>query len=1322
MSILSKLNFIFLLLVFYSCEPVFKKADITSGRFDLLNSSVSNAPLSLDGQWEFYWKQLYSYQDFKKGDLKTTDLKVLHGSWLDANLKESLGYATYLLKISTQNPIPLFLKINNLYGAYALSLNGHVIAQNGEVSSRSQSNNPERNTQIRPFPLLEGENLLILQTSNYELSTGGFGSILIGSEDTIRKIYKNNYIFELFSVSVLLILGVYHLIFSLRRRAQKHLNYYGFFCILLAVRIGFTGEGIFYDLLGSFFSVSIVKLEYITLFLAAPFIQLYIDDLFPKESNPTIRKILVFISGLISFLILVFPLYLIYDLLDAMKSFSLIAIIYSSYTVFLAVINQRKNAKTLGIPFFLLVLFLLEELILKNGILEHTSTNLNLGFLLFCISQGYLLSRQIAREMADTEEIKHNLEFLIQQRTSELEKSNLKAIKAKEEIETINRITLRILDSSSLDETLYHIFDYILDRYPFDALALYFVDNSKKIAYPFKVRGKNISEEKFNFLKTYFYNLRENKSLFSLALNRTKITYFPKIARYILKKISDQTFVNTFHSKSILYIPVRIENKAYSMFMGTTNTKHLNLSVDDLNSISRFVSQIAGVVQKVRLLEETNSAKMEAEKQKREIEELNSLIKSLNEDQNIYIIMKKLYSYIESKYSLTYYGLGILNASKDILQFKNMKLPEFLSKKDIEKIESMKIPVHEQSTGLHSIVFKKKKTMYIDKIRQKGSPEEVEILQLCNFENYIIIPLVLQGEVIGVLDLSGSSKKKLTRDDIMRLSILGEQLSGIVHSSNLVKKIQKEKDKVESARIETEILNSLLKRINDTNDIYKIAMEIFAYTHVVYQFKNYALFLLSQDGTHISLIDSNIHQFSRESTKDSLSTIKIPLQKGKGAHGYVLINKKVTYIPNIRKKFALPEEFKIAMDLNIKSIFIIPLVLHNSVIGFLNFTNQDERIKISSADKTKLSILGEQVAGAIFNSNLLKQVQEEKSKVESAMQALQSAQNQLIESGKMAALGQLVAGVAHELNTPIGAIKATAENMRISLIQTMQYAPDMMRELNSEIMNLINELVSTAVNTKSFISTKDERNFRREMRNNLEAKGIDIASDIADTLVDIKIFKIDDRYLSLWEHPKRKEILKMIYDLAGLQIKVKNIESAVDKTSKIVYALKNYSHRESSNEKKESNIIDGIETVIVIYQNYIKKGIIIEKNYEEIPNIQCYKDELNQIWTNLIHNSIQAMNGEGTIKISVVKLNHFFENLKRNSDCIEVAIEDNGPGIPQDVLPKIFNPFFTTKKAGEGSGLGLHLCKEIIDKHEGTISVETAPGRTEFKVRVPILT
>jgi signal transduction histidine kinase len=138
-----------------------------------------------------------------------------------------------------------------------------------------------------------------------------------------------------------------------------------------------------------------------------------------------------------------------------------------------------------------------------------------------------------------------------------------------------------------------------------------------------------------------------------------------------------------------------------------------------------------------------------------------------------------------------------------------------------------------------------------------------------------------------------------------------------------------------------------------------------------------------------------------------------------------------------------------------------------------------------------------------------------------------------------------------------------------------------------------------------------------------------------------------------------------------------------------------------------------METVLTIYHNAIKHGIEIIKNYDEIPMIYCFPDELNQIWTNLLHNSIQAMDGKGTITINI----HTIEN----GGVLSISIEDTGPGIPPEIQEKIFEPFFTTKPRGEGSGLGLHIIKKILEKHKGVLLLDTEPGRTKFTVNIPII-
>lgn len=132
--------------------------------------------------------------------------------------------------------------------------------------------------------------------------------------------------------------------------------------------------------------------------------------------------------------------------------------------------------------------------------------------------------------------------------------------------------------------------------------------------------------------------------------------------------------------------------------------------------------------------------------------------------------------------------------------------------------------------------------------------------------------------------------------------------------------------------------------------------------------------------------------------------------------------------------------------------------------------------------------------------------------------------------------------------------------------------------------------------------------------------------------------------------------------------------------------------------------------VLTIYHNLLKQGIEVIKNYGKVPAILCYPEEVNQVWTNLIHNAIQAMNNKGKLEIAVAEQNQH----------VVVILTDSGCGIPDKILARIFEPFFTTKPAGEGNGLGLDIVRRIVDKHQGKIEVESEPGRTTFSVWLPI--
>lgn len=340
---------------------------------------------------------------------------------------------------------------------------------------------------------------------------------------------------------------------------------------------------------------------------------------------------------------------------------------------------------------------------------------------------------------------------------------------------------------------------------------------------------------------------------------------------------------------------------------------------------------------------------------------------------------------------------------------------------------------------------------------------------------------------------------------------------------------------------------------------------------------------------------------------------------------------------------------------------------------------------------------------------LQKSLQAKNEDLAKTLQELKATQNQLIESEKMAALGQLVAGIAHEINTPLGAIRSSVENIADFLRRHLESLPDFFQSISLEHRQYFGMLLQHSTQSYS-LSSREKRQLKKALTSQLKSENIVEADTVSDTLVDIGIYDDITRFLPLLKDFQRSNILHMAYRFSSLQESTRTIMTATDRAAKVVFALKNYAHQNTTDKKEMANIIDGIETVLTLYQNQFKYGVEVVKSYTELPPTLCYYDELNQVWTNLVHNALQAMENKGTLTIEA----------SQQGGNVAIAIADSGTGIHPEIMPRIFEPFFTTKPPGEGSGLGLDIVKKIIDKHQGKIEVESVPGQTKFTVLIPI--
>jgi signal transduction histidine kinase len=314
---------------------------------------------------------------------------------------------------------------------------------------------------------------------------------------------------------------------------------------------------------------------------------------------------------------------------------------------------------------------------------------------------------------------------------------------------------------------------------------------------------------------------------------------------------------------------------------------------------------------------------------------------------------------------------------------------------------------------------------------------------------------------------------------------------------------------------------------------------------------------------------------------------------------------------------------------------------------------------------------------------------------------------------RLASLGKLSAGLAHELNNPASAAKRAAGQLREILKKIRDASHELgRRELTpaqkSEIEKLEASFIQhNEVPLDSLALSDLEDQIDSLLRSHGQNDLWQLAADLARK--NIKPEALESLFATLDAGTARAALVRIAASVEVATL-LNEIESGTSRISDLVRAIKEYTYMDQT-PVQNVDVVKSLETTLTIMNHKLKRGVVVQRDYQRVPLlVNSFGSELNQVWTNIIDNAIDAMGGKGELRIRTY----------REDDCVVVEIADNGPGIPADIQSHIFEPFFTTKAVGEGTGLGLDTTLRIVKKHRGSIQVSSEPGDTRFQVWLPV--
>jgi signal transduction histidine kinase len=609
--------------------------------------------------------------------------------------------------------------------------------------------------------------------------------------------------------------------------------------------------------------------------------------------------------------------------------------------------------------------------------------------------------------------------------------------------------------------------------------------------------------------------------------------------------------------------------------------------------------------------------------------------------------------------------------------------------------------------GISSLVIRSRKPWLLDdaKFRELVDAGEIRAARgVIDFNSWMGTPLIAQDTVYGLIIVQSYSKDvSYSQADLDLLTYVASHVATLVARWQSNKALKQANEELVRSAETLRLVGDIGKDLTGSLDLLAICRTLEKHCAELLPMDAFGVALLSPTGDSLDYI-----YYIEDGVVDEANSY--PLDHPTSLAVLTLREDRELTLFNDSQLHNAPTGVNITESAPILSAVFRPLIANGRRIGVVTVQSHaadayhERHLEVFRSAAAYAAI-------ALANADAFASAENARRQAAQALLERNQAEAQLVHSEKMASLGQLIAGVAHEINTPIGAIKSSGRNISESIGSSLLGLPKLLVELDDEHRRLFSNLITRASAPSPVLSTREERTIVRQVTEQLEALGIEHARHRASLLVQLQSHEFLDEVLPLLRHPSNQLILDTAYGIATITTNADNINTAVDRVAKIIFALKSFSRFGGAQVWIESDLREGIETVLTIYQNQIKQGIELIRNFDELPAVHCLPDEINQVWTNLIHNALQAMDRKGTLTIG----------LRQEAGNALVSIGDTGCGISPELHEKIFDAFFTTKPAGEGTGLGLDIVRKIIEKHGGRISVESEVGRgSTFTVSLPI--